>query len=302
MSEFFSRFVSQETADNMAKWVQETALPTLWGLLLIVVVAWVANRIFRFVLARFINWLKERFEAKRDLAVRIDTLASVLRFTWTTALVIVVVTMALNELGVMVAPILAGAGIVGLAVGFGAQNLVRDVITGFFLLLENHYGVGDVVQIAGIGGAVEAMNLRFTTLRDLQGTVHTIPHGQVETVSNMTREWSRVLLHVGVDYGADPDRVIEVLSGVCKEFYEDPAFGPSLLEEPEVAGVESLEDSAVVYRVIGKTLPVKQWELQRELRRRLLKRLAEAGIEIPFPQRTLSLREKDPLLAALSRD
>jgi small conductance mechanosensitive channel len=269
-------------------------------MLVILIAAWVANKVFRFLLRRFTDWFKGRYGDSRELAVRIDTLASVLRFTWLTALIVVVTAMELGELGLAVAPLVGAAGIVGLAVGFGAQSLVKDVITGFFLLLENHYGVGDVVNIAGTGGLVEAMNLRFTTLRDVHGTVHSVPHGEVTTVSNLTRDWSRMVVDLGVDFEAPPDRVIEVLKDECKRFHEDAEFGPQLIEEPEVPGIEELGDSAVVYRVMGKTLPTKQWGAMRELRRRLLIRLQQEEISIPFPQQTLSFREKDTLVAALA--
>lgn len=280
--------------------VRFETLKTPLRMVLIVAVAWVANRAFGLVLSSFSRWMKERFGERRETAVRIDTLASVLRFTWLTALWVVVVTMELAAINVPIAPLLAGAGIVGLAVGFGAQSLVKDVITGFFLLLENHYGVGDVVNIAGTGGLVEAMNLRFTTLRALDGTVHSIPHGEVTTVSNLTRGWSRVLINLGVDYDANPDRVIEVLKDECKRFHQDETFGSQLLEEPEVTGIEELGDSAVVYRILAKTVPMTQWGAMRELRRRLLIRLQQEGITIPFPQRMLSFRDNGSLAEAFA--
>lgn len=282
--------------EALAKWAETNGVT----MVIILVVAWIANKLFRFVLHRFTDLLKERYGESREFAVRIDTLASVLRFTWLTALFAIVIAMELEKVGVAIGPLVAGAGIVGLAVGFGAQSLVKDVIAGFFILLENHYGVGDVVNIAGTDGLVEAMNLRFTTLRDVHGTVHSIPHGEVTTISNLTRDWSRMVVDIGVDFDAPPDRVIEVLRDECKRFHEDAEFGPQLLEEPVVPGIQELGDSTVIYRVMGKTIPMKQWGAMRELRRRLLIRLGQEGIAIAFPQQTLSFREYDRLVEALA--
>ncbi|MGB2696402.1 MAG: mechanosensitive ion channel family protein, partial [Candidatus Zixiibacteriota bacterium] len=195
------------------------------------------------------------------------------------------------ELGLDIGPILAGAGILGLAVGFGAQTLVKDVISGFFILMEDQYRVGDVVEVAGIGGLVEQMSLRVTILRDLEGKVHYIPNGSISTATNMTKEWSRAVLDIGVAYKEDPDVVMNVLREVGDEMKKDPAYSSVILEPLQILGVSDFADSAVVIKVMFKTLPLKQWDVGREFRRRVKKTFDAKGIEIPFPHVTLYMGE-----------
>jgi small-conductance mechanosensitive channel len=204
-------------------------------------------------------------------------------------LVIVAVTtmMILDEIGLSLGPLLATAGIAGLAIGFGAQTLVKDVIGGIFILLEDQYAIGDVVRTAGVDGVVEEVNLRTTILRDIHGVVHVVPNGEIRVVSNLTKEWSRAVLEIGVSYGEDPDRVISVLEQIAAEVHEDPIFGALLLEKPTVPGVEAFGESAITIRMMAKTAPLKQWDVAREIRRRIKHRFDEEGIEIPFPQRTV---------------
>lgn len=210
-------------------------------------------------------------------------------FTTAGILVIATVTlmMVLSELGIDLGPLLATAGVAGLAIGFGAQTLVKDFIGGIFILIEDQYSMGDVVDVAGVGGVVEQVNLRTTVLRDLQGVVHVVPNGEIRVVSNKTKEWSRAVLEIGVAYHEDPDRVIAILGEVAKETYEDPVFGALLLEEPVVPGVERFEDSSIVIRMMAKTVPLKQWDVAREIRRRIKHKFVEEGVEIPFPQRVV---------------
>ena len=170
-----------------------------------------------------------------------------------------------------------------LAVGFGAQTLVRDVISGFFLIFENHLRVGDVAMIEGTGGIVEAINLRTTVLRDLEGTVHVFPNGSFSRVSNRTKEFSYYVVDVGVAYKEDTDRVCEVLRAVAQDLQRDPAYSPSILAPLEVLGVDAFADSQVTIKVRIKTIPLKQWEVGRELRRRIKQAFDRHGIEIPFP-------------------
>jgi small conductance mechanosensitive channel len=193
----------------------------------------------------------------------------------------------LAEVGVDLAPLLAAAGIGGLAIGFGAQNLVRDVITGFFILLEDHVRVGDVVRVGGKGGLVEGISLRVLTLRDFDGSVHLIPHGTIETITNMTKDFSYYLLDVGVAYREDVDEVMAVLKEVGAELRRDPEFAPDILEDLEVVGVDDFAASQVTIKVRIKTVPIKQWRVGRELRRRIKKAFDTYGIEIPFPHLTL---------------
>lgn len=185
-------------------------------------------------------------------------------------------------------PLAAAVGVLGLALSFGAQGLVRDLIAGFVMLLEGQYQVGDVIRInERTAGQVERVTLRVVVLRDVHGVLHTIPNGQIDQVSNLTKGWSRAVLELGVAYGEDVDRVMEVLLDVGRGLWEDPEWRPRLIDQPVVPGVERFEDSAVVIRFMAKTQPLKQWEVARELRRRVKKRFDAEGIEIPFPHRTL---------------
>ncbi len=225
------------------------------------------------------------------------TLAQLLRSVGRALLVSLGLMLTL-DLFVDIGPLLAGAGVLGLAVSFGAQSLVKDVISGFFLLLEDQLAVGDVVQINDRLGHVEHMSLRVVQVRSFDGTLHMIPCGNIAMVSNMTRVFSKAIIEIGVAYGAAVDRVIELFKDESARFAADPEFGPRLDGEPLVEGVESLADSAVVIRTILKTKPGLQWMVAREFRRRVKNRLDAEGIEIPFPQRTMWLRVEDPQLAA----
>ena len=218
---------------------------------------------------------------------RARTLLSLMRSVGLVLIIIATVVMMLGALGVNVGPLLAGAGVVGLAFSFGAQSLVKDVITGLFMLFENQFGVGDVIRIEGVSGAVEKMTLRVVCLRDVHGVVHIVPNGEIKKVSNLTRTWSRVVLDVGVAYKEDPDRVMEVLRDVGRELYDDPQWRPLLVDPVEVPGIELFGDSAISIRVMAKTLPLKQWDVARELRRRIKLRFDREGIEIPFPHQTV---------------
>jgi len=228
-----------------------------------------------------------------DRELRAETLGRIVRQAALVALVLVAGMMIFRELGYSIGPIVAGAGFAGLALGFGAQELVEDVISGFFLLLENQIRVGDVVEVAGDSGVVESVNLRTTVLRDGEGAVHTIPNGSITKVTNRTRDWSRMILDVGVGYGEDIDRVIDVLTTVGRELYEEEAWRSSLLAPLEVAGVQELADSAVILRILFKTRPKSQWGVAREMRKRIKKAFDKQGIEIPFPHTTLCLDPGD---------
>ncbi len=195
--------------------------------------------------------------------------------------------MLLQEAGIPVAPLLGGAAVFGLAVAFSAQNLIRDYFYGFVILLENQYKLNDVVQIGTLSGQVEKITLRMTVLRDLEGRVHFIPNGQITAVTNMTHGWSRALFDIGVAYKEDVDRVIGVLSSLAHDLRSDPQFGPLILEDATMLGVDSLADSAVMIKFFIKTRPLQQWAIRRELLRRIKNRFDELGIEIPYPHRTV---------------
>ena len=226
-----------------------------------------------------------------ELEKRAATLAGIARNTAAVLVVGVAAMMVLREVGFDIAPILAGAGVVGLAVGFGAQNLVRDVISGIFLLVENQIRVNDVAIINGTGGLVEEINLRTTVLRSQDGVVHIFPNGTITTLSNMTREYSYYVFDIGVAYGEDTDRVSAVLSEVAAEVQAEERYGALILSPLEILGVDKFADSAVIVKARIKTLPIQQWTVGREINRRLKKKFDEVGIEIPFPQRTLHFHE-----------
>jgi small conductance mechanosensitive channel len=267
-------------------------LPSAFRILAILAVAVLAARLAGRIV-RQVQKLVEDDDPTQTSAreKRAQTLGQIVRQTLTVAIWLLAATTILAELGIDLKPILAGAGIAGLAIGFGAQTLIKDLISGFFILLENQYRVGDVVRIGSEAGLVEQVNLRTTVLRDLEGVVHVIPNGSVDRVSNMTRDWSRPVLEIGVAYKEDPERCLEVLRRIGSELERDPSFGPKLVGPVEIVGVEQLADSAVVFRLMVKTLPQERWNVLRELRLRVKKGLDAAGIEIPFPHLTLYIGE-----------
>ncbi|MFL5385672.1 MAG: mechanosensitive ion channel family protein [Longimicrobiaceae bacterium] len=225
---------------------------------------------------------------------RTRTLISLLRSVGWVIIFVVTLFMLMSAVGLDLGPLLAGAGVVGLAISFGAQSLVKDVISGLFILIENQFGVGDVIRIEGVSGAVERMTLRVVALRDVHGVVHIVPNGQITKVSNLTRTWARVVLDVGVAYKEDTDRVAEVMREVGHELWEDEEWRALLVEAPEVPGIESFDSSSVVIRMTAKTLPLKQWDVARELRRRLKRRFEAEGIEAPSSQSRLVLEGTEP--------
>ncbi|MBC8274163.1 MAG: mechanosensitive ion channel family protein [Chloroflexi bacterium] len=222
-------------------------------------------------------------KGKTAIKKRNTTLSNIFIETGMVFVGVVAIFMIISELGINIAPALAGLGIAGIAVGFGAQSLVKDLFNGVLILLEDHYGVGDYVHIAGIDGLVEDVTLRRTVLRDLDGTVHSIPNGEIGVASNYTKEWSRVNLNISVGYGEDLDRVIEVINRVGKEMAEDPDWAPRILKAPQALRVDNLGDSGIDIKIVGETKPLAQWEVMGELRLRLKKVFDKEGIEIPWP-------------------
>ncbi|MCL4866046.1 MAG: mechanosensitive ion channel family protein [Gemmatimonadales bacterium] len=252
---------------------------------------WVANQAVRVVARRIVLHADDGDDTTLSAREkRGQTAAQLLRSVGRVASIIFGIFASLN-LFIDIGPILAGAGILGLAVSFGAQSLVKDIISGFFILVEDQFTVGDVIEAAGKTGKVERMTLRMVALRDLRGVLHMIPNGQLNTVSNVTRSWSRAVVDVGVAYGAPIDRVLEVFRDEARRFAKDPAWQARLEGVPDVMGIDELGDSAVVIRTAIRTIPGVHWECGREFRRRIKNRLDAEGIEIPFPQRTVHLRE-----------
>ncbi len=256
---------------------------------LVVVFAWILYRyinivIRKIVLMSMVSDADKNSEAERK---RKDTLSRI--FSWVTR--ILILTMAtliiLQEVGVPIGPILAGAGILGLALGFGGQYLIRDLISGFFIILENQYRIGDVVNLDGTSGLVEDISLRLTTLRDLDGNVHHVPHGEIKRVSNLSKYFSRVNLNIGIAYHSQLDHVIAVVNKIGNEMAEDPIWKEHILKAPQFLRVDNFADSAIEIKIIGETPAHKKWDVTGELRKRIKLAFDEEGIEIPFPQRVI---------------
>lgn len=233
-------------------------------------------------------------------AVRSHTITGVLTALASGIIWILAALVVLGEVGINLAPMIAGLGIFGVALGFGAQNLVSDLVSGLFMLAEDQFGVGDIVDIDGTTGVVEHVGLRTTQVRALDGMLWTVRNGEISRIANANKGWGRVILDVGVAYDSDLRRAIEVIRDAAKQVHEDPSFQERFLEAPELWGVEDLGDDSVVIRLVCKTAPATQWAIGRELRLRVKEALDREGIEIPFPQRTLWLRtERDALAAAI---
>lgn len=271
-----------------------TPLAILGLVLLGLVVRWLLHRVVDRIASRAERgMLPERAEsaASARRKQRAATMAGLLKSIVTFVVVAVVGTMILSEIGVDIAPIIASAGIIGIALGFGAQSLVRDFLAGIFIFIEDQYGVGDVVDLGEANGSVEAVTLRMTRLRDLDGTVWYVPNGEILRVGNKSQNWARAVVDVGVGYGEDLVRVQRVLREIAHDLWEDDEFRGVIIEEPEVTGVEMLAADSVTVRVLVKTAPLEQWAVARALRQRIKARFDHEGIEIPFAQRVVWHRE-----------
>lgn len=269
----------------------QSIVDTTLRIFIILILVWVAISLLKKLLGRLEKHLvlKGQIEGEppTESAKRVNTLINLVRQAMYLAIWITVILVILREFGLDIAPLLAGAGILGLAVGFGAQNLVRDIISGFFIILENQIRVGDVAIVNDTGGLVEQINFRTIVLRDLSGVVHIFPNGTVTTLSNMTQEWSAYVFDLGVAYKENTDEVTEVIKDVCAEMQSDEIYGPLILEEAEIFGVDKFGDSAVIIKGRIKTKPIRQWSVGREFNRRVKFAFDARGIEIPFPHRTL---------------
>jgi len=266
--------------DTLTSWFLRSGLQVM----LILMLAFAIIRVVSTVVHRFEDRIaKEAETGSMERAKRARTLGRLIRNLVNTIIGAIAALMILQEIGINIMPVLTGAGIAGLAVGFGAQTLVRDVISGFFIILEDQVRVGDVANIDGTGGAVEAIRMRTIVLRDLSGTVHVIPNGGIGKISNLTKDFSYHVLDMGVAYKEDTDHVVEVMRKVAEEMRLDPAYASNMLDPLEVLGVNDFADSAVVIKVRLRTVPSAQWSVGREFRRRLKKAFDAAGIEIPFP-------------------
>ena len=278
------------------------------GLLIIVVFILIALKAVKIG----INKLKRAFvkRAEKDEKVdaqevekRINTLTNILYGLLRIVLLGVLIMIILVKFRVNIGPLLASVGILGLALGFGAQELVRDYISGFFILLENQVRTGDVAIINGTGGLVESIELRTITLRDLSGTVHIFQNGKINTLSNMTKEWSAIVLNIGVAYKEDVETVMDIMKNVGDELQKDPEFEKKIIEPIEVMGLDDFGDSALVIRARIKTKPIQQWSTGREYRKRLKKAFDQNNIEIPFPHTTVYWGEEiNPLKLDVNKE
>ena len=302
---FICRRVLDWTNGNEA-WAEaaDKLLATPATILLIVIVAFVANRLVRRGIKRLTGTLtdpeaQERLRGLRSRAprsildsgshslrsgARARTLGTVLRSIASVVIWTIAITMILAELGVNLGPLIAGAGIAGVAIGFGAQSLVKDFLAGIFMLVEDQFGVGDIIDAGDMTGTVEAITLRTTRLRDVNGTVWHIPNGSFTRVGNLSQQWARALLDVEVAYGTDLDRAEEVIRRVADELWREQAWAGKVLEAPEIWGVERVEPDVVALRLVVKTRPASQFPVVRELRRRLADAFVDAGIAIRSPQ------------------
>ena len=253
---------------------------------LVLILTLIALKAAKILSKRLVDFIVRQKE-DQEFQKRTQTLASIIRYVSVITILLVGTMMVLKEFGIEIGPLLAAAGIVGLAVGFGAQSLVKDVISGFFILLEDQIRVGDVVQIAGKGGLVEKINLKTTILRDLAGNVHYVPNGHIDVVTNMTKDYSRYVFDIGVAYRENVDEVVEVIKEVDEELRNDPEFKDDILEPIEVLGLDQFANSSIIIRARTMTKPIKQWRVGREFNRRLKKKFDERNIEIPFPHVTL---------------
>ncbi len=278
-------------------WLAESGI----RILVIVVIAVALYFALRHLTPRLIKrTVAQRMKGELEEAIkqRSDTLSSVLIKASLGIIVILALVTILPEFGINITAMLAGIGIIGIAIGFGAQSLIGDYLSGIFILLEDQYDVGDVVRVAGIAGLVEEVGLRRTVLRDLDGLVHSIPNGEIKAASNFTKGYSRVNLNISVAYGEDLDRVIKVINRVCKEMAGEPEWNADFITPPQVLRVDNLGDSGIDIKILGDTKPIRQWAVTGELRLRLKRTFDAEGIEIPWPHTKVYFGNAIPEMAA----
>ena len=298
------KWTDSEPLAHVATWLIGKPLAIIGLIVLGVVARWLLHRLVDRVVrraeggvlpARLVRGGLDRLStdatASARRAQRARTMGSLLKSIVGGVIFTVITIMAVSELGYDVAPIIAGAGIVGVALGFGSQTLVKDFLSGIFMIFEDQYGVGDVVDVGEASGTIEAVSLRVTRLRDVDGTVWYVRNGEILRVGNMSQNWSRTVLDIPVDYSEDLTRVRSVLKDVAHGLWDDEDYKGVIIEEPEVWGVQSLEPDSVVVRVTLKTAPMQQWNVAREMRERVKARFDHEGIEIPRPQRVVYQRE-----------
>lgn len=277
-----------------AQWLAEVPVRIAIVLGLALLANWAVRRAIGRYVARLGRRSALRTEddrvASERRTLRMTTASTTLASAASVVIFIVAIVVALAQIDISLGPLLAGAGIVGVALGFGAQNVVRDVLAGFFVLVEDQYGIGDVIDVGRASGVVEGISLRVTKLRDVEGTLWFVPNGLVNEVGNLTQRWARVILDIGIAYGSDHHEAERLIKDAADSLWNDEHSGVVILEEPELWGVELLGDSSVTIRVAVKCVPDDQWAVGRALRSRIKDRLDLAGIEIPFPQQSVWVR------------
>lgn len=307
-----------EAAEAATGFVLETVPAVAYTglrILLIVVLAYILNRLSRRLVRRLIKSMEgegvERLSKLRSRApladtrpvnlaratMRTETIGGVLRSVATFTIWVLAVLMILGEVGISLGPLIAGAGIVGVALGFGAQQLVQDFLSGIFMLLEDQYGLGDYIDVGEAEGTVEGISLRVTRLRDVYGVVWHVPNGEIRRVGNHSQQWARALLDIGIAYGSDVDRASEIMKREADRLAAEDRWRHLFLDKSELWGVQELGESQVTIRLVIRVAPLRQWEVMRELRRRIKYAFDDAGVEIPFPQRTVWHRGDQPASA-----
>jgi small-conductance mechanosensitive channel len=290
------------TPADVAAFVRQSLIPVL----LVIVVALLAIKLAGLFVHGIVKTLLDREATEGtaqelsaiELKKRMDTLDDLGARVIQSFILVIAALMILGKLGLDIGPAVAGLGVIGIAVGFGAQTLVRDYLNGALILVENQFSVGDVVRLAGVTGTVEDFNLRRTTVRDLDGIVHTIPNGEIKVASNFTRTWARINEDVTVAYGTDIDRAIDIVARVGRELSEDSVWKRRILEPPRVERVAALGEYGVTLKILGSVVAPEQWAASGEFRKRLLAALEANGVEIPRPQRVILSRDPNAAMAA----
>jgi small conductance mechanosensitive channel len=303
------KITSNETLARNADWAISKPLAVLGILLMAVVTRWLVHKLIDRLTNRAADGMlpssfglgklgrsAERRADSTNLAAarheqRAKAMGSLLKSVATGVIFAIAAVMALAEIGVNIAPLLASAGILGLAIGFGAQTLVKDFLSGIFMIFEDQYGVGDVIDAGEAVGTVEAVSLRVTRIRDINGTVWYVRNGEILRIGNMSQNWAQTVLDIQVAYSEDLHRVRQILADVAHDMWDDEDYTGKIIEEPEVWGIQSLDPDGVTIRVVLKTAPLEQWTVAREMRERIKARFDHEGIEIPFPQRVVWHRD-----------
>ncbi|HEX9594687.1 MAG TPA: mechanosensitive ion channel family protein [Candidatus Saccharimonadales bacterium] len=276
--------------DAISDWIATTGLKVL----AIVVVAGLLEKFLQSIVSGIVRSSidRERYSSEREERLRERTIISLVTAVARIAVIGIALLIVLSELGVEIGPLLAGAGVAGFALGFGAQNLIKDFIAGIFIVMENQYRVGDIIKVKGVGGRVVKLTTRITVLRDLDGNVHYIPNGSIEQATNLTMEYAKINMDINVSYESDLDKVKDVVNKVGLELSKDAEWKDYITDAPYFARVSALGDSAVIIKILGKVLPAKQWAVEGELRKRLKMAFDKNNIRIPYPQLTIHQAKK----------